>query len=863
MALITGSTTTDWSTVNVGALFDVETQFNTFFSRFEQISADIAAGYFIVNSATSTSVSITLLPPSANAGATLVAKGSQFFGRNVDPIINSFVFNNPSTGELLRFSGTLDGVGNEVVKSFTIGVPSFQFTMLGQIVVNQAGGVVSGRITELRGTFGSTTVTIRGTLVADVDFNLSGTVTQIAIMSGTDTIMMRSLSIPYSALSTITTVSELFSVVGAQMTGNDTIIYTNNSAAGMSFLSGPGNDVITIGGPNGDTLGGGSGDDVLDGGAGDDAILGGDGNDAVVIRNAADHGSGEVIAGGAGDDTIRFASVVPGQTLVLASGVTEIESVVIGTAAGVTTGKTALNVDASAVSNGLSITGNAGDNVLTGTDLDDVLVGNAGHDTLNGGAGRDRLIGGPGNDTLSGGPGDDTYVIGQGTDVLVEEPGAGTDLVESSITHALGPNFENLTLTGTKPINGTGNELNNVIIGNGAANVLEGGAGNDTLIGNGGNDRLDGGVGDDAMEGGAGNDTYIVDSLGDTVTESLAGAAGGIDLVLSAVDFTLGPNVEHLTLTGTADLAGTGNELNNILIGNSGNNVLEGGAGTDTLSGGAGDDTLDGGAGRDRLIGGAGDDTYLVDLVRAGEGVAATVKLEDTITEGRNQGTDQVILRGIVSDLMRATTLTLGANLERLDAGSTADTKLNLTGNALDNELIGNGADNLLIGLAGNDRLDGRVGNDVLIGGQGNDVLIGGAGSDTYVFGRGDGQDVIQDTDGAADKVLFGRGTAPVDVILSRQADDLRLALRRTSDQVTIRDWYVGAANQVETIETGTRHLLLHTQVESLIQAMVQFTTDTGLSWEAAAAGAGTGGQQAQFQAILAAHWTGAGSEGA
>jgi Ca2+-binding RTX toxin-like protein len=312
--------------------------------------------------------------------------------------------------------------------------------------------------------------------------------------------------------------------------------------------------------------------------------------------------------------------------------------------------------------------------------------------------------------------------------------------------------------------------------------------------------------------------------------------------------------VERLTLTGTANINGTGNELNNLLTGNSGNNVLAGGAGHDALNGGAGEDALDGGPGRDRLIGGAGDDTYLVDLVQAGEGVAATVRLEDTIIEGRNQGTDQVILRGIVSDLMRATTLTLGANLERLDASRTADTKVNLTGNALDNELIGNDADNLLIGLAGNDRLDGGAGDDVVIGGQGNDVLIGGAGNDTYVFGRGEGQDVIQDTEGVSDKMLFGRGIAPVDVILSRQADDLRLALRRTSDQVTIRDWYAGAANQVETIETGTRYLL-HTQVESLLQAMAQFTSDTGLAWEAAAGGAGTAGQQAQFQTILAAHW--------
>jgi Ca2+-binding RTX toxin-like protein len=372
---------------------------------------------------------------------------------------------------------------------------------------------------------------------------------------------------------------------------------------GFVSATGGAGDNVLIGSRGNDTLDGGDGDDVLDGGRGQDAVLGGAGHDRITMLVTA--GDVDTIDAGTGVDTLILVGAVPGNRRVLVD-LSQVDQVVsIGGLLDVPVQSNFENLDASKLGGVVEATGGAGDNVL---------IGSRGHDVLIGGAGDDVLIGGPGNDTLSGGPGDDTYVIGQGTDVLVEEPGAGTDLVESSITHALGPNFENLTLTGTKPINGTGNELNNVIIGNGAANVLEGGAGNDTLIGNGGNDRLDGGVGDDAMEGGAGNDTYIVDSLGDTVTESLAGAAGGIDLVLSAVDFTLGPNVEHLTLTGTADLAGTGNELNNILIGNSGNNVLEGGAGTDTLSGGAGDDILAGGTGNDTLNGGSGNDTYLFGL---------------------------------------------------------------------------------------------------------------------------------------------------------------------------------------------------------------------------------------------------------
>jgi Ca2+-binding RTX toxin-like protein len=303
----------------------------------------------------------------------------------------------------------------------------------------------------------------------------------------------------------------------------------------------------------------------------------------------------------------------------------------------------------------------------------------------------------------------------------------------------------------------TGSPLDDQIFGYKGNDTIDGDAGNDTLLGNEGNDSLIGGIGDDSMDGGAGNDTYEVDSNLDQAAETGVGKAGGTDTVLSSADvFTLGANIENLTLVpGEGDIDGNGNAGANVITGNEGKNDLAGDAGNDKLLGGAGDDSLTGGAdndtldggdgndtldgddGKDRMTGGKGDDLYFVD--DAGD------KVSEALRNDKLGGTDTV---------NSAATFTLGLYLDNLLLTDGAG-NINGTGNADKNEIAGNDGDNELAGMAGNDVLTGDDGNDLLDGGKGDDSLTGGAGNDTYVLdsvkdvlkeGAGDSSDTVAAT---------------------------------------------------------------------------------------------------------------------
>ncbi|WP_167626673.1 M10 family metallopeptidase [Paracoccus luteus] len=245
------------------------------------------------------------------------------------------------------------------------------------------------------------------------------------------------------------------------------------------------------------------------------------------------------------------------------------------------------------------------------------ILGNGGADTLQGGLGADTLIGGAGTDRLAGGMGDDLFIVTPG-DTVVELANAGTDTVQTALNLTLGAHLENLQLL-AGAVTGTGNVLNNWLLGNGAANRLLGGAGADTLTGMAGNDTLTGGLGADRLVGGAGNDVYVKDSA-DTVVEV---AGGGIDRILSAGDLVLGAHVEHATLTGTAASRVMGNALSNTIVGNGAGNVIDGGGGWDVISGGGGADVFQFRAGSGGRIADWQDDVDVLRIVTGRAGVTA------------------------------------------------------------------------------------------------------------------------------------------------------------------------------------------------------------------------------------------------
>jgi Ca2+-binding RTX toxin-like protein len=504
------------------------------------------------------------------------------------------------------------------------------------------------------------------------------------------------------------------------------ITNTINNITGTS-----GNNVIQ-GTANNDNIQGLSGDDKLFGLAGNDTLNGGSGKDSMT--------------GGLGNDTYIID--------------TTSDKIVENPDEGTDTVRSSISY---------SLGNNLENLVLTGTS-NLAAIGNALNNSITGNKGNNTLDGKAGDDTLTGESGNDIYIVDSIGDVVIENVNQGTDRVNAAISYTLTANVEQLTLTGTANINGTGNSLSNSITGNVGTNILTGDAGNDTLNGDAGNDTLNGGagndsliggIGDDSLIGGIGNDIYIVDSIGDIVIEN---TQEGTDKIFASISYTLTNYVEHLTLTGTADIDGIGNSSSNNITGNAGSNTLTGGSGNDTLNGGVGNDTVNGGVGNDTVNGGAGDDSLIGGV---GNDSYTVDSIGDVIIEDANSGTDTVFasISYTLTDNVEHLTLTGTANID----GTGNSRNNNITGNTGNNSLSGGAGNDSLSGGAGDDMLNGDDGNDTLSGGAGNDILKGGLGNDSYSVGS-IGDVVIEEADSGIDSV-----TAVISYTLTDNVENLIL----------------------------------------------------------------------------------------
>ncbi|MDT4936325.1 MAG: hypothetical protein QOK11_4217, partial [Pseudonocardiales bacterium] len=219
---------------------------------------------------------------------------------------------------------------------------------------------------------------------------------------------------------------------------------------------------------------------------------------------------------------------------------------------------------------------------------------------------------------------------------MIELDNEGIDTLLASITRTLDTNVGESTLTGSSAVNGTGNELDNVLIGNGHNHVLAGLGGADHLDGGAGTgdtasyaasaagvivslttglgssgdaegdtlsniERLIGSNADDTLEGNSGNNVLAGGTngaAGDTASCANAAAGVTVNLATTSAQNTVGAGSD--TLTGLENLIGSA--FNDVLIGSSVANVINGGNGNDTITGGGGLDTVIGGSGSDKFV---------------------------------------------------------------------------------------------------------------------------------------------------------------------------------------------------------------------------------------------------------------------
>lgn len=632
--------------------------------------------------------------------------------------------------------------------------------------------------------------------------------------------------------------------------GDDTI----HGELGNDYLEGEAGNDSLYGGAGNDQLSGGTGDDLLAGGTGDDKYVYTAGDGADVIDNVGGGYDGVFFNGGIGEDRLAFNR--DGNDLLILVDDDAAQSVrVLDHFLG---GEHAISyvqpsggymlmaerighmVAAQGVPGDFEalIEGTANAEQVSGYAGRDMIRGLGGNDTLFGMGGDDQVEGGDGNDYLSGGngqhngSGDDVLIGGAGNDVLAGEDG-------------------NDMLAG-----GAGDDSYYYRSGGGVDVIDNQSGGFDGVF------FLD--VAKERLSFHQDGDDLVILVDGDMeqqvrVTGHFLGSSHSIDYVQPDGGYYLTTSQIAAQLTALPDGSGSGGDPGEPtdpgdpvdpvdpgeppVAGIGGDDQIIGTSGDDILLGGAGNDTLTGNSGNDSLLGGIGNDTY---VYSAGKDVLTETQGTDTllfsngitfnqVASGLMKSGDDLVLRvgGSTTNQVTLKAFFLGgdnlvetisfetggqitaaqifgafgmavpgapAGFANTVQGSTGD-DASISGTSQNDLLQGFNGDDVLSGGAGADRLEGGNGADTLSGGSGNDILLGGRGNDTYVFTAGDGQDVIDNSGGGTDTLHFeGISFNQAAGGLMKSGNDLVLNIGGGSDKVTIRNWFLGGDNVVDTI---------------------------------------------------------------
>ena len=584
-------------------------------------------------------------------------------------------------------------------------------------------------------------------------------------------------------------------------------------------------DQLLFGYEGNDELRGNDGVDRLVGGTGNDLLKGGSGSDMYVY--AVGDGLDRIIDASGAADAIYFSREFDSANLRVAkvAGTNDLKLHFGDASAGIVltdqwssspagvehfhfVGQSGLTADDIA-SLYLASLATAAADTITGSWANERLIGLAGDDALSGADGHDTLEGGIGNDTLSGGNGSDILLGGDGTDTLY----GGND-----------------------------------------SDRLLGGLGNDRLEGNSGSDSYTyaRGDGDDTIFDYLGSrDNVLVFSAGivpanvlfsrgadeSQVKISFAGFSGSILLQnqwwhnagIEKILFADGTEWTEAEIAARyVDAQQTGG--NDTVWGSNLADVAEGGAGNDTIRTFLGADTLIGGLGNDRLEGAEDADTY---VYNAGDGDDVIYDYlgsrDNRLQFGSGIDPQHVVFsRGSgVDDIRISFTSGPGsivvlsqwwhnAGIESVSfVGGTVWDEMEIASRyvsaqktAGSDTIWGSNLSDSAEGAAGDDVLRTFLGGDTLTGGPGNDRLEGAEDADTYVYNVGDGDDVIYDYRGSRDnKLVFGTGIAPADIVFSRGANDqqMKIGFAGQAGSITVdAQWWWDAGIESILFADGT-----------------------------------------------------------